>query len=89
MSVRRFLSPGAVGVPHTAGFGALASDHSAAAPSTVPPAPIVKPMLPAWFVDHGNNAEMRWDSVSSRDYRTPNERFFVRDHTSTPLIDAK
>jgi DMSO/TMAO reductase YedYZ molybdopterin-dependent catalytic subunit len=89
VSVRRFLSPGAAGVPHAAGFGALASDPSAAAPTTVPPSPIVKPLLPAWFVDHGNNAEMRWDSVSGRDYRTPNERFFVRDHTSTPLIDAK
>jgi DMSO/TMAO reductase YedYZ molybdopterin-dependent catalytic subunit len=32
---------------------------------------------------------MRWDSVSGLGYFTPNERFFVRDHTATPVIDAR
>ena len=50
---------------------------------------IVKPLPPEWFVDHGTNAEMRWDAVSDLDYRTANERFFVRNHTATPQIDAR
>jgi DMSO/TMAO reductase YedYZ molybdopterin-dependent catalytic subunit len=52
------------------------------------PSPIVKPLPPEWFVAHGTNAETRWDSVSTKRLVTPNERFFVRNHTSTPLIDA-
>jgi hypothetical protein len=30
---------------------------------------------------------MRWDAVAGLGYTTPNERFFVRDHTGTPIID--
>ena len=51
--------------------------------------PIVKPLPPDWFIDHGSNAEMRWESVPGLGYLVPNQRFFVRDHTSTPLIDAR
>lgn len=50
--------------------------------------PILKPIPPAWFVPFGTNAEMRWDSVDPRRYRTTQERLFVRNHTSTPTIDA-
>jgi DMSO/TMAO reductase YedYZ molybdopterin-dependent catalytic subunit len=50
--------------------------------------PIVKPLPPEWFVNFGTNAEMRWDAVPGLGYTTPNERFFVRDHTATPVIDA-
>jgi DMSO/TMAO reductase YedYZ molybdopterin-dependent catalytic subunit len=39
-------------------------------------------------VNFGTNAEMRWDAVPGLGYTTPNERFFVRDHTATPIIDA-
>ena len=46
--------------------------------------PIVKPLPPEWFVNFGTNAEMRWDAVSGLGYTTPNERFFVRDHTPRP-----
>ena len=56
---------------------------------TATESPIVKPLPAEWFVDYGNNAEMRWDSVADLGYRVPNERFFVRDHTTTPLIDAE
>jgi DMSO/TMAO reductase YedYZ molybdopterin-dependent catalytic subunit len=48
--------------------------------------PIVKPLPPEWFINYGSNAEMRWDTVDFG-YLTPVERFFVRDHTATPLID--
>ena len=53
-----------------------------------PPTPIRKPTPPEWFVDYGTNAEMRWDAVGDLGYAIPNERFFVRNHTSTPTIDA-
>jgi DMSO/TMAO reductase YedYZ molybdopterin-dependent catalytic subunit len=58
------------------------------APARAAAGPIVKPLPPEWFVPFGSNAEMRWDSVSPKGYVTPNERFFVRDHTATPSIDA-
>lgn len=50
--------------------------------------PIVKPLPPEWFIDYGTNAEMRWDTVDFG-YLTPAERFFVRDHTATPIIDRR
>jgi DMSO/TMAO reductase YedYZ molybdopterin-dependent catalytic subunit len=57
----------------------------AVAPQPAAP-PILKPLPPEWFVNYGTNAEMRWDSVDFG-YLTPVERFFVRDHTATPVID--
>jgi len=48
--------------------------------------PILKPLPPDWFINYGTNAEMRWDTVDFG-YLTPVERFFVRDHTATPVID--
>jgi hypothetical protein len=50
--------------------------------------PIVKPLPSEWFINYGTNAEMRWDSVDFG-YLTPAERFFVRDHTATPIIDPR
>lgn len=49
---------------------------------------ILKTLPPRWFIDHGTNAEMRWDSVRPRDHLTSPARLFVRNHTSTPTIDA-
>ena len=51
--------------------------------------PILKPLPAAWFVDHGTNAEMRWDATRAFGHLVPNERFFVRNHTRTPLIDRR
>ena len=50
--------------------------------------PILKPLPARCFVDFGTNAEMRWDSVAPGKYLTDPSRLFVRDHTSTPRIDA-
>jgi DMSO/TMAO reductase YedYZ molybdopterin-dependent catalytic subunit len=50
--------------------------------------PIVKPLPPEWFYVYGSNAEMRWEVMRGKGYLVPAENFFVRDHTSTPLIDA-
>ena len=49
--------------------------------------PIAKRLPPEWFVNFGTNAEMRWESVGGLGYTTPNDRFFVRDHTTTAIID--
>jgi len=62
---------------------------AARAGTTTPPAgPILKPLPEEWFYDYGTNAEMRWDSVRHGDYLTRPARLFVRNHTSTPVIDA-
>ncbi len=49
--------------------------------------PVVKPTPPELFYDHGSNREMRWEAMAGRGYYTPNELFFVRNHTATPHID--
>ena len=49
--------------------------------------PIVKPLPPEWFIPIGTNAEMRWDAAADLGYLIPNERFFVRNHTATLIID--
>ncbi|MCT9929306.1 sulfite oxidase [Planotetraspora sp. A-T 1434] len=50
--------------------------------------PIVKPLPPELFVVHGSCAETRWEAMRGLGYHVPNDRFFVRNHTCTPLIDA-
>jgi DMSO/TMAO reductase YedYZ molybdopterin-dependent catalytic subunit len=56
--------------------------------SAVAAGPIVKPLPPELFTVFGSNAEMRWSAMRDQGYLVPVDRFFVRDHTSTPLIDA-
>ena len=48
---------------------------------------ILKPTPTDQFVDFGTNAEMRWDALDPERYLTDQARLFVRNHTSTPLID--
>jgi DMSO/TMAO reductase YedYZ molybdopterin-dependent catalytic subunit len=50
--------------------------------------PIVKPLPPELFTVYGSNAEMRWEAMAGQGYLVPVDRFFVRDHTNTPLLDA-
>ncbi|MFE2631473.1 sulfite oxidase [Streptomyces sp. NPDC059374] len=50
--------------------------------------PIVKPLPPEWFIQRGTNAETRWEALRGTGHHTPNERFFVRNHTATPVLDA-
>jgi DMSO/TMAO reductase YedYZ molybdopterin-dependent catalytic subunit len=88
LSRRQVLKLAAAGAPLLAGLGRLSTAPAARAQS-VPASPIVKPLPPEWFVNYGTNAEMRWDAAGDQGYTIANERFFVRDHTSTPTIDAK
>jgi DMSO/TMAO reductase YedYZ molybdopterin-dependent catalytic subunit len=85
---------GAAGLS-AAALPALAGGRAHAAvtgrgPSRLTPAtsPIVKPTPPDEFYLYGSNAEMRWEVMRGKGYTVPNANFFVRDHTSTPLINA-
>lgn len=49
---------------------------------------IVKPLPPELFTIRGTNAEANFAALGDTGLHTPVERFFVRNHTSTPLLDA-
>ena len=85
VSRRRFLAGlGGAGV-----VGALSGVSARpAAAQTAPAAPVVKPTPPELFNDYGSNKEMRWEALYQRGYLTPNEGFFVRNHTRTARIDV-
>ncbi len=70
----------------TAAVGVLGGATGAAA---APGNPIVKPLPPELFTVLGTNAEMRWSSMRDQGHVVPIDRFFVRNHTSTPIIDEK
>ncbi|MEV0586517.1 sulfite oxidase [Nonomuraea sp. NPDC050310] len=53
--------------------------------STIPK--IVKPLPPELFTERETGAEMRWAAMAGQGYHTPVDRFFVRNHTATPLIE--
>jgi DMSO/TMAO reductase YedYZ molybdopterin-dependent catalytic subunit len=84
---RDLLKLGAT-LPLAAGVASRVGAAPAGAAETATP-PIVKPLPPEWFVNYGTNAEMRWETARDLGYTIPNERFFVRDHTATPLIDER
>ncbi|MFI2029979.1 sulfite oxidase [Streptomyces buecherae] len=62
----------------------------AAAPAAAAEAPggIVKPLPADVFTRHGTNAETRPSALRGTGFHTPNDRFFVRNHTATPALDA-
>jgi DMSO/TMAO reductase YedYZ molybdopterin-dependent catalytic subunit len=75
----------------------LALLAAASAATALPPVPraaaatsttIVKPLPDEWFTVRGTNAETKWESLRGTGYHTPVDHFFVRNHTSTPVIDA-
>ncbi|MEU4664825.1 sulfite oxidase [Micromonospora chalcea] len=53
-----------------------------------PGAPIVKPLPAELLRPLDTNAEMRWPSMAGQGYVVPIDRFFVRNHTVTPHLDA-
>jgi DMSO/TMAO reductase YedYZ molybdopterin-dependent catalytic subunit len=50
--------------------------------------PIVKPLPADRFIVHGTNAETRWEALAGVGDLVPVDRFFVRNHTQTPLLSA-
>ncbi|MFF4882241.1 sulfite oxidase [Streptomyces nigra] len=71
-------------------LAATAAATTLSAPRTAHAAagPIVKPLPPEWFIQRGTNAETRWEALRGTGHHTPNNRFFVRNHTATPVLDA-
>ncbi|GIM95000.1 sulfite oxidase [Paractinoplanes toevensis] len=57
-------------------------------PDVAAAGPILKPLPPELFTVFGTNAEMRWSAMRDQGFHVPIDRFFVRNHTSTPVIDA-
>jgi DMSO/TMAO reductase YedYZ molybdopterin-dependent catalytic subunit len=51
--------------------------------------PIVKPLPASLLRPLDSNAEMRWEAMAGQGYVVPNDRFFVRNHTVTPRLDAR
>lgn len=47
----------------------------------------VKPIPEDKFIIHKTNAEMRWEQMRNQGYTTPNDLFFVRNHTRTAVVD--
>ncbi|GAA3399416.1 sulfite oxidase [Cryptosporangium minutisporangium] len=96
--VLRATGGAALAVPAALAAGSPASalpapSPTSSAPSATPtptaPSPIRKPLPAEWFTVFGTNAETRFDALAGTGYYTPNERFFVRNHTATPTIDAR
>jgi len=50
--------------------------------------PFVQDTPPDQFTILGTNAEMRWDAAKGLPYTIPNDRFFIRDHTASPVLDV-
>ena len=87
-----------LGVSRRRFFQILAAGGAAAALSgrSIPkvwaqtaPTPVIKPTPKELFNDFGSNKEMRWENMYERGFVVPNELFFVRNHTRTPVVDAK
>ncbi|MEU1127886.1 sulfite oxidase [Streptomyces sp. NPDC005899] len=63
----------------------------AAAPSAhavTAPGGVVKPLPPELFTVRGTNAETNFAALRDTGLLTPADRFFVRNHTGTPRVDA-
>ncbi|MEU6291471.1 sulfite oxidase [Streptomyces sp. NPDC046988] len=69
-----------------AGAAPVALGTPARAAATAPG--IVKPLPEELFTVRGTNAETRFAALAGTGYHTPNDRFFVRNHTSTPVLPA-
>ncbi|GIE98849.1 sulfite oxidase [Paractinoplanes rishiriensis] len=69
-----------------AAAGATAGATAAAAPAAAA-GPILKPLPPELFRVLGTNAETRFAALRGQGFHVPVDRFFVRNHTSTPVLD--
>ncbi|MFD4526543.1 sulfite oxidase [Streptomyces sp. NPDC058470] len=89
----RLLAAAGLTTAVSTAFGAPAAAATAANATSVSPSAtvpgIVKPLPDEWFTARGTNAETRFASLAGTGYHTPNDHFFVRNHTSTPVLDAK
>ncbi|MFE0648246.1 sulfite oxidase [Streptomyces sp. NPDC059534] len=85
-SLLKLLAAGPA-VSAVGGLAAAAPAHAAPAVPLAAPG-IVKALPTEHFTLRGTNAEARFDSFADTGFLTPADRFFVRNHTSTPVLDA-
>lgn len=78
---------GSLGVA-AGGAAAAATPAGTVAPVADPVPRTVKPLPPELFTLRGTNAETNFAALRGTGELTPIDRFFVRNHTSTPRIDA-
>lgn len=71
----------------SAAGGTGAATAAAPAPTAAPPG-ILKPLPPELFTIRGTNAETNFAALRGTGQLTPLDRFFVRNHTVTPRLDA-
>ncbi|MFE0173522.1 sulfite oxidase [Streptomyces sp. NPDC059002] len=88
--VLRLVAAAGLAAAVPAGPAGLAAPAAWAGTSaTAAPAPgIVKPLPPERFTVRGTNAETRFESLAATGHTTPVSHFFVRNHTTTPRLDA-
>jgi DMSO/TMAO reductase YedYZ molybdopterin-dependent catalytic subunit len=88
LSRRDVLRTAAVGSA-AIGLAAFSGHWATAAPAAPAPpvGPIRKPLPPDLFTVFGTNAETKWEALRGVGYHTPVDRFYVRNHTSTPTVD--
>ncbi|WP_225853785.1 molybdopterin-dependent oxidoreductase, partial [Micromonospora sp. AMSO31t] len=85
----RLLELGAAMAALTAAAAEREPVALASAPVGVDPGtPIAKPLPPELLRPLDTNAEMHWTALAGQGYVVPNDRFFVRNHTETPRLDA-
>jgi sulfane dehydrogenase subunit SoxC len=79
-------------IPTPAPAPSPASPPQTSSPPSTPPAPtrlVDQPTPPQFFNPMGgSNFEMRLENMADREYLMPNSFFFIRNHTSTPIIDV-
>lgn len=65
------------------------SPASTPSPTTTAPRLVDEPTPDQFFIHiGGGNWEMRFEDMANQTYATPNSLFYVRDHTSTPVVDV-
>ncbi|MFE7095577.1 sulfite oxidase [Streptomyces erythrochromogenes] len=85
--LKLFAVGAAAGALGAAGGGTAAAATATAAAADAAPG-ILKALPPELFTIRGTNAETNFASLRGTGHLTPIDRFFVRNHTSTPRIDA-
>ncbi|MFJ7203416.1 sulfite oxidase [Streptomyces sp. NPDC098789] len=75
--------------PAAATTGATGAPAGPTAPVPAAGLPgVVKPLPPELFTLRGTNAETKFAALRGTGQLTPVDRFFVRNHTATPHVDA-
>ncbi|MFD3538948.1 sulfite oxidase [Streptomyces sp. NPDC058662] len=87
--LKLFAAGAAAGPLGLAAAGPAAAGTTAAGTGAVAAPGIVKPVPPELFTLRGTNAETNFAALRGTGHLTPVDRFFVRNHTSTPRIDAR